>query len=176
MIRKALLLVPRLGLLLLVLPLLAACSMAQLFGLPEQKAAEPSPWEKPRTYVATLSRALEDVALGYVQENKAGRLSNADFLAAEPQVKDARAALKDAEAALKSASTDRDLAAGAMTESARNLYLVQAGITEAAAVSRAAVAEQALKRIRPALDRARGLPITEPFTPLTPATGPPPAT
>lgn len=176
MIKKAirpLCVLARIGLLLALPMLLAACSMSSLFGLPDTTAAQPNPWEKPRTYVATLSNTLEDVALGYIQENKAGRLSNADYLAAEPLVKDARQALKDANAALKSASTDRDLAAGALTDQDRNLYLVQAGVTEAGAVARAAVAEKALKQIRPALDRARGLPAPLP-TPLVP-TGPPPA-
>jgi hypothetical protein len=182
MIKKALrplCVLARLGLLLLALPmLLAACSMSQLFGLPDTKADQSNPWEKPRTYVATLSNTLEEVALGYIHENKAGRLSNADYLAAEPLVKDARQALKDANAALKSASTDRDLAAAALTDQDRHLYETQAGITEAGAVARAAIAEKALKQLRPALDRARGLAVPPP-TPLLPGpatpTGPPPA-
>jgi len=161
---------------LLLLPLLGACSLSSLLGLPEQQESKVNPWEKPRLYVKTLNDTLKDLADGFLQENASGRIGNAQYLDAEPKFKRARQALNDATAMLRSAETDRQLAEAALSEEKAAVYLLKARATEALAATRAAIAEEEIKLLRPVLERARGIDLPEvgkpiPLTQRRPASG-----
>lgn len=174
-----------LGLLLLALPILAACgftgTVAQIFSQPGSTAERCKAWETPRTYVGCLSDDLKQVVQDFTASSKAGQISKDAFLAAQPYWNEARQALDDAGRLLEMAQIGRDqaTAAGADGSSGKRAALDGGAATvEATANARAAIAEDRIRWLKQALARALAPPppaLTTPAptllapTPLAPA-------
>lgn len=152
-----------LGLCLALAVSLSACgalgTLSSLLAAPGVTAKACTAWETPRAYVDCIAQDLAQLARDYEADSRGGLMTRETFLAAEPYVLEARKALNDSGALLAMAATTRDqaVAAGEGTSKAGALNTAAAGV-EAAAIARAAVAEDRVKWLKDNLARSRAPP------------------